>query len=127
MVELDNPYHTLLGRPTLANFTTIPHHAYLKLKMPGPKVIITVSGDYEKSTECARDGNWLAEALVITEEKRQVDRLVAQATEQPAVATPPSQPSNKATFQPSKDTKQVTLEPANPKQCVTIDATLNRK
>ncbi|KAI4992089.1 hypothetical protein ZWY2020_041952 [Hordeum vulgare] len=64
----------------------IPHYAYLKMKMPGPKGIITVVGDYKKSLECSQDSSRLADALVIAEEKRQIDRLVAQATEGPAQA-----------------------------------------
>ncbi|KAI4997070.1 hypothetical protein ZWY2020_052412 [Hordeum vulgare] len=105
----------------------IPHYAYLKIKMSGPKGIITVAGDYKKSIECARDSNRLAEALVIAEEKRQLDRLVAQATEQLALPTPPSQSASEASFDPSKETKQVPLDPINPKQCVTIGANLNPK
>ena len=90
MVDLNSPYHALLGRPVLVKFMVVPHYAYLKLKMAGPKGIITIDGDYKKSIECARDSSQLAEALVIAEERRQLDRLVAQATEQPAVPTPPS-------------------------------------
>ena len=127
VVDLNSPYHALLGRPALVKFMVVPHYTYLKMKMPGHKGIITISGDYKKSIECARDSSRLAEALVIAEEKRQLDRLVAQATEQPAVPTPPSQPASEATLQPSKDTKQVPLDPSNPKKCVTIGANLSSK
>ncbi|KAI5014871.1 hypothetical protein ZWY2020_056261 [Hordeum vulgare] len=105
----------------------IPHYAYLKIKMPGPKGIITIAGDYKKSLECAQDSNRLADAMVIAEEKRQIDRLVAQATEQPAIPTPPSQSAGEGSFKPAKQTKQVPLDRANPKQCVTIGANLNPK
>ena len=30
-------------------FNAVPHYAYLKLKMPGPRGIITVSGNTERS------------------------------------------------------------------------------
>ena len=33
----------------------VPHHAYLKMKMPGPHGIITISGDYKRSIACATD------------------------------------------------------------------------
>ncbi|KAI5005983.1 hypothetical protein ZWY2020_033226 [Hordeum vulgare] len=127
VVDLSSPYHALLGRPALAKFMTIPHYAYLKMKMPGPKGIITVVGDYKKSLECAQDSSRLADALVIAEEKRQIDRLVAQATEQPAIPSPPSQSAGEGSFKPAKETKQVPLDPANPKQCVTIGAGLSPK
>ena len=42
-------YHALLGRTTFARFNAVPHYAYLKLKMPGPRGIIIVSGN----TECS--------------------------------------------------------------------------
>ncbi|KAI5005707.1 hypothetical protein ZWY2020_032950 [Hordeum vulgare] len=105
----------------------IPHYAYLKMKMSGPKGIITISHDYKKSLECAQDSSRLANALVIAEEKRQIDRLVAQATEQPAIPIPPSQSAGEGSFKPAKETKQVPLDPANPKQCVTIGANLSTK
>ena len=38
-------YHALLGRTTFARFNAVPHYAYLKLKMPGPCGVITVSGN----------------------------------------------------------------------------------
>ena len=38
-------YQALLGRTTFACFNAIPHYAYLKLKMPGPRGIIIVSGN----------------------------------------------------------------------------------
>ena len=49
----------------------VPYYAYL-MKMSGPKGLITVTGDYRKSLECARDGAKLAESLVIAEERRQL-------------------------------------------------------
>ena len=127
VVDLDSPYHTLLGWPALAKFMEIPHYTYLKLKMPGPKGIITIAGDYKMSIECARDGSRLAEALEIAEGRRQLDRLMAQASDQPVVPTPPSQSVGEASFQPSKDTRQVPLDPANPTQCVTIGSRLDSK
>ena len=32
-----------------ARFNAVPHYAYLKLKMPGPRGIITISGNIERS------------------------------------------------------------------------------
>jgi hypothetical protein len=55
----------------------VPHYAYLKMKLPGPRGVITVTGCHEKSIECARASSKLAEALVIAEEKRQLLQRVA--------------------------------------------------
>jgi hypothetical protein len=42
VVDLNSPYHALLGRPALAKFMEIPHYAYLKMKLPGPHGVITI-------------------------------------------------------------------------------------
>jgi hypothetical protein len=77
VVDLNSPYHALLGRPALAKFMAVPHYAYLKMKLPGPRGVITVTGCYKKSIECGRASSKLAEALVIAEEKRQLLQRVA--------------------------------------------------
>jgi hypothetical protein len=74
VVDLASPYHALLGRPALAKFMAVPHYAYLKMKLPSPKGIITITGDYKKSLECAQADSKLAESLVIAKERRQLDR-----------------------------------------------------
>jgi hypothetical protein len=85
-----SPYHALLGRPALAKFMAIPHYAYLKMKLPSPRGVITITGCYMKSIECARASSKLVEALVIAEEKRQLlQRVPATQTGHPA----PSQPA----------------------------------
>ena len=49
IAPLQSGYHALLGRTAFARFNAVPHYAYLKLKMPGPRGIITVSGNTERS------------------------------------------------------------------------------
>ena len=48
MVDLESPYHALLGRPALAKFMVVPHYAYLKMKMPSSKGIITIAGELQE-------------------------------------------------------------------------------
>jgi hypothetical protein len=79
VVDLNSPYHALLGRPALAKFMAVPHYAYLKMKLPGPHGVITITGFYEKSMECAKASSKLAEALVVAKEKRQLLQRVALA------------------------------------------------
>jgi hypothetical protein len=93
VVDLNSPYHALLGRPALAKFMAVPHYAYLKMKLPGPRGVITVTGCYKKSIECARAISKLAEALVIAEEKRQLLRGVAAVQpDRPASGLPAPRP-----------------------------------
>ena len=42
-------YHALLGRMAFARFNAVSHYAYLKLKMPSPRGVITISGNIEHS------------------------------------------------------------------------------
>ena len=49
IASLRSGYHALLGRTTFARFNAVLHYAYLKLKMPGPRGVITVSGNMEHS------------------------------------------------------------------------------
>jgi hypothetical protein len=72
VVDISSPYHALLGRPALAKFMAVPHYAYLKMKLPGPRGVITVSGSFKKSLAGAKESSQLAEALVVAEEKRQL-------------------------------------------------------
>jgi hypothetical protein len=98
VVDHNSPYHALLGRPALAKFMAVLHYAYLKMKLPGPRGLITISGCYKKSIECARASSKLAEALVIAEEKRQLLQRVAA-----------TQPGHRAPSQPAPH-----LKPASP-------------
>ena len=44
-------YHAIIGRPGYAKFMAIPNYTYLKLKMPGPKGVITISSSFEHAYE----------------------------------------------------------------------------
>jgi hypothetical protein len=43
VVDLNSPYHALLGRLALAKFMPVPHYTYLKMKLPGPRGVITIT------------------------------------------------------------------------------------
>src|SRR3954451_9325468 len=49
IVSFCSGYHALLGRTAFAKFNAVPHYAYLKLKMPGPRGVITVNENTERS------------------------------------------------------------------------------
>ena len=52
VVGFQGIYHAIIGHPAYAKFMAIPNYTYLKLKMPGPKGVITVSSSYEHAYEC---------------------------------------------------------------------------
>src|SRR5688572_33451576 len=45
VAEVNLPFNTIIGRPTLYRFMAIAHYGYLVLKMPSPARILTVWGD----------------------------------------------------------------------------------
>ena len=49
IVHFCSGYHALLGRTAFARFNVVPHYAYLKLKMPGPRGVIIGNGNMERS------------------------------------------------------------------------------
>ncbi|KAK1666788.1 hypothetical protein QYE76_054947 [Lolium multiflorum] len=127
VVDLVSPYHALLGRPALTKFMAVPHYGYLKMKLPGPKGVITVAGDYRRSMDCATQSSKMAQTLVIATEKQLIHDAVALAkaaqTDMPAAGNP----AGTTHFQPADNTKKILLDPAQPDKFVTIGAGLNKK
>ena len=79
VVDLSSPYHALLGLLAFAKFMLNAHEPYLKMKIPGPNGVITITGDFKKSLECTSAGGSLANSQVISEEKRQLSKVIAMA------------------------------------------------
>jgi hypothetical protein len=129
VVDLDSPYHALLGRPALAKFMASTHVAYLKMKMPGPRGVITIIGDYKRSMACATVGSNLAETLIIAEEKKRLKRAVEIA--ETVVAGKPllgmMNPSGGTSFQVAKEVKKVALDELFPERHALIGAGLDPK
>jgi hypothetical protein len=112
VVDLDSPYHALLGRPALAKFIASTHVVYLKTKMPGPRGVITIIGDYKRSMACASAGSNLAETLIIAEEKKRLKRAVeiAETVVAGKSLSGMTNPSGGTSFQVSKEVKKVALD-----------------
>ena len=127
VVDLESPYHALLGRPALAKFMVVPHYAYLKMKMPSSKGILTMAGDYKKSSACAADSSWLAESLMIAAEKRLLDRVMAMAGKQPEMSPNPKELEAEGSFKPAKETKKITLDPEHPERYAVMGTNLDSK
>ena len=52
VVGFRGAYHAILRRPCYAKFMAVPNYTYLKMKMPGPKGVITVGPSFEHAYEC---------------------------------------------------------------------------
>ncbi|XP_039803890.1 uncharacterized protein LOC120667989 [Panicum virgatum] len=81
----------------------IPNYTYLKLKMPGPRGVITVRSTFQRAYQCEVDSCELA-SLVITSEELAVIRLEV-SKEAPE--------SNRKTgsFEPAEGVKEILIDP----------------
>jgi hypothetical protein len=122
VMDMSSPYHALLGRPALAKFMAVPHYAYLKMKLLGPRGVITVSGSFKKSLACAKESSQLAETLVIAKEKRQLlHRMELAQQDVPVRQSPVEQ------FKPANNTKKILLDESDPTKYVIIGTGLSAK
>ena len=74
VVDFQSAYHAILGRPAYARFMARPCYVYLKLKMPGPKGVITVTGNRKKAEECFQKGSKITDAQMVAEEWQEHQR-----------------------------------------------------
>ncbi|XP_024310615.1 uncharacterized protein LOC104584890 isoform X2 [Brachypodium distachyon] len=105
VVDLNSPYHALLGRPALAKFMATTHIGYLKMKMPGPNGTRTITGNLKRSIECAAAGSALAESLVIAGEKKKLQEAIAMAQAAQIDLPAMTNPHGSVAFQAAEETK----------------------
>ena len=74
VVDFQSAYHAILGRPAYARFMARPCYVYLKLKMPGPKGVITVTGNRKKAEECFQKGSKIADAQMAVVELQEYQK-----------------------------------------------------
>jgi hypothetical protein len=63
VINFPDVYQALLGQSCFAKFKAIPNYTYLKLKMPGPKGVITIEGNFEQAYYCEQD--YIAQATTL--------------------------------------------------------------
>ena len=105
----------------------VPHYAYLKMKMPSSKGILSIAGDYKKSSACAAESSRLAESLAIAAEKRLLDRVVAMAGKRSEMSPDPKESEAEGSFKPAKETKKIPLDPEHPERYAIVGANLDSK
>jgi hypothetical protein len=74
-------YTAFLGRPTLSKFMVISHYAYLVLKMPQPRGIISIRGDIKQTFDCDRESCETVDRLMASVELQELKHTL--------VASPP--------------------------------------
>jgi hypothetical protein len=79
VVGFRGAYHAILGRPCYAKFMAVSNYTYLKMKMPGPKGVITVGSSIEHAFDCDVECVEHAEALALYEPLvASMDKLVIE-------------------------------------------------
>ena len=73
-MDFQSAYHAILGRPAYARFMARPCYVYLKLKMPGPRGVITVTGNWQKAEECFQKGSKIADAQMVAVEMKEYQK-----------------------------------------------------
>ena len=103
------------------------HVGYLKMKMPAPNGVITISGNYKRSMECASAGSAIAESLVIAEEKKRINVAVSLAQSAQLGMPGMSNSHGSVAFQAAKETKKVQVDESFTDRTVIIGASLADK
>ena len=121
VVGFKGGYHAILGRPCYAKFMAIPNYTYLKMKMPGPKGVITVGSSFEQAYECDIECVEHAEAL-------EVDEALAADLEKMANEAIDSTQRHAGSFEPAEGAKDMPVDPNCPDgKALKISATLDSK
>lgn len=66
VVDFHRTYHALLGRPCFTKFMAVLNYTYLKLKVPSPNGVITVSASFQQTYYCDQDCIALVTAISVS-------------------------------------------------------------
>ena len=123
VADFHSVYHAILGRPAYARFMAQPCYVYLKMKMPGPRGVITVTGNRQRAEECFQKGSKIAD-----EQMAIVDWEEYQKNADPSDLLRAKKPASESAFQSLGETKPVHIHPTNPNAAPThISTTLDIK
>ena len=99
----------------------VPNYTYLKMKMPGPKGVITVGSSIEHAFDCDVECVEHAEALAL-------DETFVADMEKLANEGPDSSAKHAGSFEAAEQTKEVPLDPAAPEgKVLRVSSTLDPK
>jgi hypothetical protein len=115
------PYQVILVRSCYVKFMVIPSYAYLKLKIPGPTVIITVEAKIQRALDCEQSSIELAVAMVTVAELTEFSLWL------PTAPLSPDVPPVSGVFKTNEDAKVVHINAGNPAKILQIEADLDPK
>ncbi|XP_066341514.1 uncharacterized protein [Miscanthus floridulus] len=121
VVDFLGSYHAILGHPCYTKFMAIPNYTYLKLKMPGPNDVITISSAFSHAFTCDCEHFELATMVINSFE---LPWLKESST--PIVSDYNKLTSSMA-FRLLVETKAVGVDPTDPTKTVWIETQLLAK
>jgi hypothetical protein len=119
LVNFKSPYHCILGRPAFAKFMARPCYTYNRMKIPGPKGVINVIGDYETAIQC-EDGSADQAECVIAQEELDKMTLSIDPLDDTLLKRPTRETGTSASFESAKDTMNIDLVPGSAKEQAVI-------
>ena len=123
IVPFRSGYHALLGRDAFARFHAIPHYAYMKLKMPGPNGVITVTSNADISLRA--ENKTAALALEAEAEALAAEELTAlRATVDRDDVILDKRPKS-TSFKPADEIVKFQVHPEDPSKMASIGARLD--
>ncbi|XP_039806341.1 uncharacterized protein LOC120670320 [Panicum virgatum] len=121
VVDWKGPYHATLGCPTYANFMVVPNYTYLKLKLPSPNRVITMSGSFKQAYASSPEHFDLATTAANSVELSQLRATTAECRPDPG------KPSQAPTFISIEETKSVMFDDADLSRAVRVGSQLSAK
>jgi hypothetical protein len=79
VANFETAYNAFLVRPTFNKFMSIPHYAYLVLKMLGPNDIIIIKGDIKRAYDCDKESCETADRIIVTAELWELKKALAES------------------------------------------------
>ena len=123
VVDFQSAYHAILGRPAYARFMARPCYVYLKLNMPSPRGVITVTGNRQRAEECLQKASKIAD-----EQMAAVEMQEYQKNADPSDLLRAKKPALDSAFQSSGETKPIHIHLTDPNVALThISTTLDSK
>ena len=83
----------------------VPNYTYLKLKMPGPRGVITIGTSFQRAYECEVECCGHASAVIASEELVTLREKVVEEA--------PDAKRSSGSFESAEGSREVLLEPSN--------------
>jgi hypothetical protein len=78
VTNFETAYNAFLGQSTLSKFMVIPHYAYLVLKMPGSRGVISIRGDVKWAFDYDRESCETADRLLTSAELHELKQALSE-------------------------------------------------